>query len=130
MLLPIGTWYDPKDPGAGNVELRSQLGTLKNFLMSADLVHLKPDMKPIKRCHALHGQGYCLKAKDEYLFYFRSNNELYVLLDLPEGDYECKWVKALSGEEKLETIHIDGTYEFKYNGFSDIQELALHMRKK
>jgi hypothetical protein len=125
-----GTWYDPKDPGAGSSELRSQLGTLKSFLMGADLTHLQPDMQPIKRCHALHGQGYCLKGKEEYLFYFRSHNELYVLLDLPAGDYECKWIKALSGEEKTEIIHIDGIYEFKYDQFSDIQELALHVRKK
>jgi hypothetical protein len=124
-----GTWYDPKDPGAGSVELRSQLGILKNFLMGADIIHLNPDMKFIKRCHFLHGQSYCLEGKDEYLFYFRSNNELFVLLDLPEGNYECKWVKALSGEERLETIHIDGVYEFRYNKFSDIQELALHMKK-
>jgi hypothetical protein len=124
-----GTWYDPKDPGAGNEEFRSQLGILKNFLMSADLIHLEPDMKPIKRCHTLHGQSYCLKGKNEYLFYFRSNNELYVLLDLPAGDYEFKWIKALTGEENIEKVAIDGLYEFRHASFSAIQEIALHARK-
>lgn len=124
-----GTWYDPNDPGAGSAELRKQLGILKNFLMSADLIYLQPDMKPIKRCHALHGLSYCLKGKDEYLFYFRSNNELRVLLDVSPGTYECKWVNAINGEEKLEIIHTKGFYEFKYKDFTSIQELAVYMRK-
>jgi hypothetical protein len=124
-----GTWYDPKDPGAGSVELRSQLGILKKFLVDADLVHLKSDMQPIKKCHALHGQSYCLKGKEEYLFYFRSDNELYVQLDLPQGDYEFKWIKALSGEEKVEKLYIENIYEFRYNNFWDTMELALQARR-
>lgn len=124
-----GTWYDPADPGAGSAELRRQLGILKHFLMEADLLHLQPDMQPIKRCHSLHGRGACLKGRDEYLFYFRSQNELYVLLDLPRGEYMFKWVKVLNGEEKKEKVRIDGLYEFRYSSFGDIQEMALHVKK-
>lgn len=124
-----GTWFNENDPGAGNSELRAQLGLLTKIINSIDLKTAKPDMAPIRKCHALHGQGLCITTEKEYLFYFASNNELFLTLDIPEGEYVLDTVNAITGETNSERIIISHGYQFRDVDFKRIGEMALLFRR-
>lgn len=124
-----GTWFDKTDPGAGNAELRAQLGLLKRVLNSIDLKTARPDMAPIIRCHALHGLGLCITTEREYLFYFFSDDELFLNLAVESGWYELETIHVITGEISVERLEIKDGYRFRDTDFRRICEMALLFRK-
>lgn len=124
-----GTWYDANDPGTGCAVLRAQLGVLNRIINSIDLASAKPDLKPIKKCHGLHSHGLCMITDNEYVFYFISDNELMMELDIPNGVYELETVDVLTGETVCERVEISSGYRYKDWDFKKSGEKAFVFRK-
>jgi hypothetical protein len=96
--------YPKTQPGGGTRELRRQLATLRDFLMSLDFIHMKPDvtwvaspLPPKTRVHGLAQDG------RQYGAYFFSGTNaapknLTLTLALPAGDYRVEWLDVVSGK--------------------------------
>ena len=110
---PGGTLRDYKSPGGGGVALRRQLGVLKKFLDSFELVRMQPHPSVVQRVSpemttsvlAQAGQAYAIymhvplpnkpKRLAEHL---REDIAASLTMSLPAGDYLVQWLETDRGE--------------------------------
>lgn len=107
-----GTLRDYKSPGGGGIELRQQLGILKKFMDSFDLLAMKPDRAVVKgatndvtwQALAERGKQYgiYLHAKlpekpKKLADHDRVDMTTTVTLDLPPGNYTATWIDTKTG---------------------------------
>jgi hypothetical protein len=141
---PGGTLRDYQSPGGGSVELRQQLGILKDFLVGFDFVHMRPNdsvvrgVSPDLTTHVLAnlGQEYAiylhvpLPHKPKRLAdHLRSNINAKLKVKLPAGQYTAEWLDPLSGEiTKTDRIaHQGGTAELRSPRFAN--DVALRITR-
>jgi hypothetical protein len=116
--------------GGGGVELRNQLGFMKRFLESFDLVHLRPAQTLIRRpvpagatVHALGRRG------REYAIYISGGSGVARLsLNLPAGRYRLTWQDPRTGRmtKRAKLAHAGGEATVVSPRYSD--DLALAIR--
>ncbi len=116
---PAGTLRDYKSPGGGSPELRQQLGHLRRFIESFDLVKLKP-MNGIIRSGQVTLPLVGGKTQNssvrilgqvgkEYAIYIRGGTSARLELDVPSGDYTVQWLSPRTGQwEKTDNIEATG----------------------
>ena len=116
---PDGTAEITTSPGGGSPALRRQLGVLRAFLDSFDLVKMKPAAGAIKgrvtvplagdpaqgavTVHALADPG------TAYAIYIHGGTHAQLALDLPAGTYLAEWINTRSG-------HVDRSQRFDHAG--------------
>lgn len=91
--------YPAGQPGGGSTALRFQLGVLKRFMDSLNLVRLSPDgdvvTSPLPEgvsSRSLSEPGRC------YGIYVEGPGLSELTLRLPPGSYDAEWVSTLTGE--------------------------------
>ncbi len=110
---PDGSFREYRSPGGGSPELRAQLGVLKRFIESFDLVHMRPcreiirELSPSLTAYALGNPG------REYAIYMhvplpwkpkrladhlRTDIEVNLALAIPDGRYVAEWISPITGE--------------------------------
>jgi hypothetical protein len=121
---PDGSFRDYKSPGGGSVELRQQLGILKQFFDGLDFTRMRPDNSVVRRVlpkltsSALvqRGQSYaiCLHVPlpnkpKSIADHSRDKIDASLTLELPRGEYSVEWVNTKTGMiDKAERIKHDG----------------------
>jgi hypothetical protein len=94
--------YPSTQPGGGSVELRKQLGFLKDFLYRFDFIHMAPDSTLINDGQSEKFKSYALaEPGKQYAIYFYRNSKQKIELALPAGTYEIEWMHPDTG--KFET---------------------------
>lgn len=121
---PDGTFRDYKSPGGGSVELRQQLGILKQFFDGLDFTRMRPDNSVVRRVMpeltssglVQRGQAYaiCLHVPlpnkpKSIADHSRDQIDASLTLELPHGEYSVEWVNTKTGSiDKAERIKHDG----------------------
>lgn len=118
-------------PGSGGRRLRRQYGILKRFMDRIDFVHKQPTQQTILRCHTLHGAGYCLKGERDMVYYFQSDNEIFVRVQAPGPHCLLRTLDPVDGIETEQRIDAatDGTISLQFPNmpFGFKQDIALHL---
>ena len=142
---PNGVFLDYKSPGGGSPALREQLRVLKEFLYGFDFVKMKPDNSVIKetsdrliasallekgRAYALYVHVPIPKKPKKLEQHLRSNIRATLVVDLPQGFYQAKWVNTKTGKaEKEETFrHDGGSRRFTSPDFDN--DIALQVKRQ
>jgi hypothetical protein len=130
----------PRTPGGGGPELRRQLRILKEFIESFDFVRMAPDDTTIKGSNVTIQQvsdGSRTSAKatvrvlsepgKAYAIYVNAGTQAELVLELPAGKYEAKWVNTKTGRaEKPETFsHLGGTRTIVSPAYSEDTALRV-----
>ena len=128
---PDGTAPVTSHPGGGGQKLRAQLAVLKKFMDNLDFVRMKPDEACMRRnapddkCRvaALSEPG---KA---YALYVSGAGRREVVIDLPGGTYEARWINPREGStsppERM--IHAGGARSLAVPGYSE--DVALSVKR-
>ena len=110
---PDGSFRKYSSPGGGSVELRQQLGILKEFLGGFDFVEMQPNNAVVQQVSpklttsvlAQSGVAYAvylhvpLPSKPKNLSeLLRKDVESVLELNLPAGAYEIEWLNTKTGE--------------------------------
>jgi hypothetical protein len=141
---PDGSFRDYKSPGGGSVELRKQLGILKQFLDEFDFVQMTPAPSVVKATSpkltasvlAQPGHAYAmylhvpLPNKPKQLAEHRRDHlEATVTLELPAAEYKLDWIDtktgADAGTERFQ--HAGGERRFTSPRFSD--DIAVRIKR-
>jgi hypothetical protein len=86
-------------PGGGSARLRKQLRLLKEFLHEFDFVRMKPAAEVVKGGFPKGVRvGALAEAGKQYAVYLSGGKQVTLLLRLPKGKYEGKWLDATSGK--------------------------------
>jgi len=89
--------YPASQPGGGNPGFRRQMKALRDFISGFDFVRMQPDRVTVKslprdvRARTLSERG------RQYAIYLFGKATGKLVLDLPAGKYEAKWVETLQG---------------------------------
>ncbi|TWT81195.1 hypothetical protein CA13_26430 [Planctomycetes bacterium CA13] len=141
---PDGTRRDYSSPGGGSVELREQLGILKEFLYQLPFIEMSPSasvvasVEPELSVEALGNPG------EAYAFYLhvplpskpqdlsrllRDNIEANITVDLPSGAYRAEWVDTKTGKvaKQQSIVHEGGKRTLTSPRFSN--DVALRILK-
>ncbi len=142
---PAGTFRDYKSPGGGSIELRQQLGILKQFLDSFDFVRMQPNASFV---HSVEPQltTYTLAEADKvYASYFhvplptkpknlqsilKEDIEALATIDLPAGNWKAEWLDTKTGKISKRDLlqHAGGKRELKSPKFSN--DIALRLTRQ
>lgn len=142
---PDGTFRDYKSPGGGSVELRRQLGILKQFLEGFDFVRMKPDNSVIRSVSPKLTSSALVEGGKAYAVYLhvplpnkpknlgehlRDKVEADVTLGLPAGSYTAEWVNTKTGKVgRRETFeHSAGNKSLHSPAFAN--DVALRVIRK
>lgn len=142
---PAGTLRDYESPGGGSVELRKQLGILKQCLDGFDFIHMQPDTMTVRRVSpelttsvlSRQGQAYVIymhvplpnkpkRLKD----HLREDVEATLTMDLPSGNYTVQWLNPVSGvvERTGHVQHNGGQLDLQSPRFSN--DIAIQVRRQ
>jgi hypothetical protein len=99
---------EPNGPGGGSAAFRKQLGILKNFLQSFDVVALKPDRQTVKHCAGAYARVLSIPGR-EYAIYLDGDGPTELTFDLPQGSYSAEWLNVKNGS-------LDGIEKFHHPG--------------
>jgi hypothetical protein len=84
-------------PGGGGSGIRKQLRFLKEFLESFEFIRMKPAADLVKRGAPADAAIQVLaESGKQYGVYLRKAGQ--IALDLPEGDYEGRWLDPVTGK--------------------------------
>jgi len=141
---PRGTLRDYRSPGGGSVELRRQLGVVKQFLESFDFLRLQPSPHLIRRVTpeltasllSEPGRAYAvylhvpLPEKPKPLSdHLRDGIEASLELALPSGEYTVEWIDPETGNisraDRLD--HASSTAELKSPRFNN--DIAIRLKR-
>lgn len=95
----------PRAPGGGGRRLRTQLAILKSFLESFAFIKMEPDASVVRgplrgkvtaRVMAWKGQ--------QYAVYIRGSGLSTLVLDLPAGQYQVRWLNTTTGRTEAERV--------------------------
>jgi hypothetical protein len=101
-----GTFLFPKtQPGGGGAALRGQLRTLRDFLLSFDFMHMRPDPGVLKQGPSATGSARVFAEPGRaYAIYLRRTSS--------DGPFSARWtgrlVPPVTGEYSLHTVSNDG----------------------
>jgi hypothetical protein len=126
---PDGSFRDYKSPGGGSVELRRQLGILKDFLYGFDFLRMAPDTKTLRGGVPAKATARVLSEPGkQYALYLHGGTRADLKLDLPAGTYSVEWVDTktgkVAGREKL--THKGGVVSLRSPAYSE--DIALRIR--
>lgn len=130
---PRGTFSGYKSPGGGSKALRQQLGTLKRFMESFDLVRMKPMNEIVKggssKAAIVPGKPASSRVTvrvlgeegKQYAVYVRGGSACELVLVLTKGNYKAEWLNPASGQiDKADTIeHGGGPVTLKSPDYQD-----------
>ncbi len=137
--------YPATQPGGGNPAFRKQLRTLRDFILSFDFIHMKPETGLIKsglpessRVHALAkpGNSYALyiapklKDKNPSPADFPEDRTYRLQLALPKGEYVVQWVDPVSGKKFSETALVVHESIPEVTSPPHREDIALSIRRK
>ncbi|MBI2477628.1 MAG: hypothetical protein HYV60_02960 [Planctomycetia bacterium] len=121
---PVGSFRDYKSPGGGSIELRQQLGILKQFLEACDFVQMRPDNLIVHRVTPKLTTSALVQRGQSYAIYLhvplpnkpkaiadhtQGKIEATLTLDLPPGEFNLEWVNSKTGKiDKTERVKHDG----------------------
>jgi Family of unknown function (DUF6298) len=95
-----GTDISNNAPGGGSPAFRKQMGVLKNFMESLDLVNFKPDNQIVAGANAFSlAQS---NRINQFVIYFESLEGFTATLALPKGRFKASWINPTTGETVLE----------------------------
>ena len=83
-------------PGGGSTALRQQLGFLKAFLDSLDLISMTPDCTPMHAIFANYPSLFMIHSERAYAGYIRSSGVNSIDLALPTGSYQVEWLDPVA----------------------------------
>ncbi len=141
---PDGTLRGYKSPGGGSLELRQQLGILKNFMESIDFIHMRPDSRVVRQISSDLTATVLTQLGEVYAIYFhvplpdkpkRIEDHLHddlqfvFTLDLPAATFAAEWLNTLTGKiEHAETIqHAGGDCQLRSPRFAN--DIALRLKR-
>jgi hypothetical protein len=129
---PAGTFkYPASQPGGGSRALRQQLGILKRFVESFDFVGMKSDDGIVKAGIPVKGGARVLAKRGEaYAIYVHGGHQTTLVLDLPRGAYEMRWISTLTGKpDKHEGLdHTGGQVRLASPPYADDVALSIVRR--
>ena len=115
-------------PGGGSPALRKQLGILKTFMHSLDLVGMSPQKLPLKSARGAFVQGLG-NGKGQYALYAEGVKDFSLVLDLPAGDYAAEWLHPVTGRPTATSFNHAGG-EKVLTAPAGLVETALTITKK
>ena len=86
----------PNGPGGGSAELRRQLNILHQFLNQLPLEEMAPDPQTVKHAQGVFTHALS-SATGDYAIYLDGNGPTELVLNLPNGEYEAKWIDMKTG---------------------------------
>ena len=142
---PRGTLTDYKSPGGGSEELREQLGILKSFMESFDVVKMKPMNDAIKggrvmvpleatrsktdSAKAASATVRCLaEPGKQYAIYVRGGTSSMLHINLPPGRYDADWINTKTGELE-ETERFEGGKDMHLIGPIHEEDVAIRIKR-
>ena len=137
--------YPEKQPGGGTPALRKQLGVLKRFMDSFDIVKMAPAPEAIlevpegasARALAEKGRQYAVYihhgriVKDGKPQYQVGDEvrEIDISLDLPAGTYKALWVDTKTGEVAAEATFTHGGGKREFESPRYREDIALKISR-
>jgi hypothetical protein len=93
-------------PGFGGADFRQQMGILKAFMESFDLVKMQPDHETVVLAPGAMWQAMSEKGK-QYAVYLEGGKQTGLKLQLPEGAYKAEWINTETGKiDKTEELNV------------------------
>ena len=139
---PNGTFDEYDSPGGGSPALRKQLSILRDFMVTLDFVHMKPDDTVLAgvpegmsaRVLTQPGQAYAVylhvklprkpKASD-----YDKEVQADVRLNLPAGRYQAEWVNTKTGEVDNSEVFRHRVGEKRVASPQFVVDIALRIRR-
>jgi hypothetical protein len=81
-------WYN----GCDDPAVKYQLASLLKFLNSIDFIHMKPDRKVLVVNYGDEDVHPLVNPGKEYAIYFEGGKRAKLMLSIPEGKYDLKWI--------------------------------------
>ncbi|MGV8095008.1 MAG: cellulase family glycosylhydrolase [Mangrovibacterium sp.] len=116
--------------GGGSPALRRQLGVLKNFLEGFDFVRMSPDHQTMIHSPGLFPAVLSEKGKN-YAVYLEGENDATLLMDLPKGKYNVRWLNVLTGSwTNVERVEVKNKKSIEIKVPRHNGEIALEIKAK
>ncbi|HVX11071.1 MAG TPA: cellulase family glycosylhydrolase [Pirellulales bacterium] len=119
----------PDAPGGGGRVLREQLGVLKRFVESFDLVMMRPDRSVLTGLPDKVSAQVLANPGKEYALYLRGGASVEFALRLPAGKYRLEWLHPSSGKTEGQRQLTAGTEPVRLIAPAYNEDIALAIRR-
>ncbi len=99
--------YPDGQPGGGSRALREQLGFLRRFLESFNLVRMRPDYLALGLPDGVTGRVLS-DVGSAYAGYLQGSGPAELSLVLPDGEYTLEWLSPVTGETVGGPVELTG----------------------